>query len=113
MSYDVDLVMQTGPKMWATVAECGNMTWNVGGMYRLALPSTEDRAAGLPGLDGLRAEVASPLLRAASKAMAEDPERFRALEPENGWGSYEGALRYLRGILAACEDHPWATVQVS
>lgn len=114
MSYDVDLIMQTGPETWATAAECGNMTLNVGVMYRLVIPAAdEDGPAGLRRLHDLRAEVAAPLLRAAVEAMEADPERFEALNPANGWGSYEGAMRYLRTILKACETHPWAMVQVS
>lgn len=113
MSYDVELTIQTGPGQWATVADCGNMTSNVGSMYRLVLPATEKRRAGLPGLMGLRADVAAPLLRAALQAMEADPDRFRALEPANGWGNYESALRYLSTILAACEAHSWTTLLVS
>ena len=113
MSYDVSLIMQTGPEMWATASVCGNMTSNVGAMYRLALPATDERCAGLPGLNGLRAEVAIPLLSAAVEAMEADPDRFKAWSPANGWGSYDGALRYLKGILSSCQCHPWATIEVS
>ena len=52
-------------------------------------------------------------LRTAIKTMADDPKRFIAMEPENGWGSYEGALAWLRSILRACEKYPEASVYVS
>lgn len=41
-----------------------------------------------------------------------DPERFRALNPSNGWGDYEGLVRFVAGYLAACERWPQAEVSV-
>lgn len=52
-------------------------------------------------------------LTAGVKAMKEDPERFIALNPPNGWGSYEGFLPWVERYLAACVEAPKALIKVS
>jgi len=42
-----------------------------------------------------------------------DPEGFRALNPANGWGDYEGLVRFVSNYLKACKSYPDATVRVS
>lgn len=124
MSYDAHLHIDTGdPEGPATVAELGNMTSNVGGMYALAL-----KAAGLPwrvapasyegsiaNLDGMLAAEAVPFLEAALAHMDAPEHRaaYEALTPSNGWGSYAGARRWLGEILAGCRRHPRATIAIS
>ena len=39
-----------------------------------------------------------------------DPERFKKLNPSNGWGSYEGLVSFVRDYLRACEQTPDAEV---
>jgi len=41
-----------------------------------------------------------------------DPERFKAFNPSNGWGDYEGLLRFVGGYLTACYWFPEAEVSV-
>lgn len=52
-------------------------------------------------------------LRAGLAALNTDPERFRALNPSNGWGDYDGLVRFVARYLAACEQYPDAAVYVS
>lgn len=52
-------------------------------------------------------------LRAAIRAMLADPERFRAHNPANGWGDYEGFLAFCRRLADACEEYPDAEVEAS
>jgi hypothetical protein len=42
-----------------------------------------------------------------------DPETYRALNPVNGWGSYEGLVDFVAEYLAACIAFPEAEVFVS
>lgn len=49
-------------------------------------------------------------LRAGIKLMEDEPQRFIALNPPNGWGSYETFLPWLRRYLEACIAHPKASV---
>ncbi len=54
-----------------------------------------------------------PMLRLGIANMEDHPDRFRAMNPRNGWGDYEGALAYLRWMLAMCEAVPGGNVEVS
>lgn len=42
-----------------------------------------------------------------------EPEKFKALNPKNGWGNYEGLVRFVARYLAACREWPDAEVSVS
>lgn len=42
-----------------------------------------------------------------------NPEKYKAYNPENGWGSYGGFVRFVTEYLAACKKHPEADVEVS
>jgi hypothetical protein len=57
------------------------------------------------------AQLAEPL-RAGLRKMEDDPERFKALNPPNGYGSYADFMPWVREYLAACIEHPKAKVRV-
>ncbi|MGW5711622.1 hypothetical protein ACWF8U_20480 [Streptomyces olivaceus] len=111
MSYDVSLwtTVDTGDPdaLTVCVADVGNYTSNVSRMWTDALghPLGElhDRTAG----DCIEA------LKDAVTALEAEPARFTELEPANGWGTYEGALDYLRCLRDACRVHPKAVIYVS
>jgi hypothetical protein len=42
-----------------------------------------------------------------------EPERFKQYNPENGWGDYDGLVRFVTNYLAACVANPDANVRVS
>jgi len=52
-------------------------------------------------------------LRRGIKFMEDEPQRFIALNPDNGWGSYETFLPWLRSYLEACIENPKATIYAS
>jgi hypothetical protein len=54
-----------------------------------------------------------PFLEKGVEALKSDPERFKELNPENGWGRYEGLLGFARDTLAACKEYPDARVSAS
>jgi hypothetical protein len=54
-----------------------------------------------------------PMLRAALERLVADPERYRKYNPENGWGSYDGLVKFIYEYLCACETHPDADIEVS
>jgi hypothetical protein len=54
-----------------------------------------------------------PFLRAGLMEMRNEPSRFIAVQPENGWGSYETFLPWVERLLAACEENPDADITVS
>lgn len=104
MSYDVWLEIDTGGPEPATV---GNYTSNVAPMWAGALGHS------LRDLHHQECSVALDRLRAAVRVMEAEPDRFRAMNPANGWGDYEGALGYLRDLAAACAAHPKARIAIS
>lgn len=57
-------------------------------------------------------ELIDPL-RAGLELLVSDPKRFRAFNPSNGWGSYEGLVEFVRRYLEACIENPDATIRVS
>jgi hypothetical protein len=52
-------------------------------------------------------------LREGLGLLCREPERFKALNPENGWGNYEGLVHFVANYLVACEEYPDAEVGVS
>lgn len=106
MSYDVFLSIDTGGKDPAMIFD-SNYTSNVSGMWADAL------GYPLADLDGRLAANAIPDLRRAAWRMANEPDKYQAMNPPNGWGDYEGARNYLVEILEACMNHPKASIGVS
>jgi hypothetical protein len=61
----------------------------------------------------MRCRDALPILDEGLAHMAAHEAEMRAMEPGNGWGSYSGALDYLRWVRDLCAEHPDATLAVS
>ena len=57
-------------------------------------------------------ELIGPLREGLSRLTA-DPGFFSGFNPENGWGSYSGLVKFVESYLEACEAHPQADVRVS
>ena len=108
MSYDVYMVVDTGGTEPAYVTESRNYTYNVSPMFRAALGGK-----GLNDLQGLSGAEAAVKLTSALAFMVGHRDEMVALNPENGWGDYNGALRFLEGILEDCLKHPKAQVRIS
>lgn len=71
-----------------TTIDSINMTSNVAPMWRLA-------GADLKELRGRTAREMRVILADAIRIMLIHPEKFKALNPENGWGDYESCVKYL------------------
>ena len=57
-------------------------------------------------------ELVDPLTDAI-RLMRAQPDKFKALNPANGWGDYDSFLDWLETYRDACKDNPSAKVQVS
>lgn len=110
MSYDVYLTIDTGGDRPAIVTEICSPTYNLAPMLRAAL-GTDMRDHGEGSLDGMLASDALRIVKRALESMALDPERFKALNPPNGWGTYEDCVEFLQWLHDACTDNPKATVR--
>ena len=51
-------------------------------------------------------------LQVGLELLLSDPERFKAFNPSNGWGDYEGLCLFVGNYLQACRQFPDATVSV-
>lgn len=105
VSYDVTLYVSTGGDS-EVEAFWRNMTSNVAPMWRKA-------GADLASFADKRASECVADLEVAIKAMEADPATYRAMNPENGWGDYDGCLDFLKSIREACVTHPACTVHIS
>lgn len=47
------------------------------------------------------------------EALKADPERFRAFDSPNGWGTYKDFVPWLEKYLAACKEYPDAAIRTS
>lgn len=54
-----------------------------------------------------------PLLREGLDKLYTAPDFYRRFNPGNGWGDYDGLVRFVTNYLAACERYPDATIKVS
>ena len=118
MSYDTSIKIDTGRGELYEVDDSINMTSNVGEMYRAAMPGPYegggkydgtgdvDPRGGLTGLSGLKCSEVFPIISAGVQYMLENADEMRKLEPDNGWGDYDGALAYLQAIQKWCAAHP-------
>jgi hypothetical protein len=106
VSYDIWLEIDTGGPEPACVGRDWNYTSNCVPMWRAA-------GADLAEFHGKSAADCIPVLSAAIELLRAEPARFEAMDPENGWGSYETLVPALEALLANFEHHPRATVGVS
>lgn len=92
-----------------------NYTYNVSSMLALAARDagfTEAEYSGqlLAGIEGRAGDYASKLRRLID-ALRADPEKFRAMNPSNGWGDYDRFVEQLDNLLAQLELRPDAEVR--
>lgn len=60
-----------------------------------------------------RAAQLIPFLRDGLLRLLARPDRFRALNAPNGWGTYDDLVRFVENYLEACEKWPLSKVEVS
>ncbi len=64
-------------------------------------------------IDCTKAKHVISLLRTGLEDLEADPERFKKMNPDNGWGTYDGLVAFTRNYLKACIDNPEADIEVS
>jgi len=55
-------------------------------------------------------QILEPLRRGLAR-LKEDPEYFKQYNPSNGWGSYEGLVKFIEDYIKAIEEHPTAIIE--
>jgi hypothetical protein len=87
-------------------------TYNTSRMVYLALDRNEytfDERNWIMHLNEMTGAEGAEFLGLVIKEMEGDPEAFRALDPPNGWGDYDGMLRVLKEMHQACLVE-WPTI---
>lgn len=101
MSYDVELEMDD-----KSIVGDFNYTYNVSEMFAKAIGSS------ITIWDGKSAVDVSHDCEKILIFFIKYPAMFRAMNPENGWGDFEGARNFIIKIKDACDLNPGATVRV-
>jgi len=76
--------------------ESFNHTYNVSAMW---YDCYEEK--GIRAHYGLTGKQAIPVLRKLREHMEDNRDRLLEYEPENGWGSFAGALEFVNKLIAA------------
>jgi len=100
MSWDASIRVHTGIS-WHEVEDIDSYTFNVSEMYCKA-------GYCIGNASGERCDIILPILHDLYKELKSNPEEYKKYNPLNGWGNYEGALKFLSHIIEACERHPSA-----
>ena len=109
MSLDVSLMLQ-GNEHSISVFEW-NITHNLiemaaeAGIYEY-LWSPEEKGATTAS------DLIAPL-EAGLELLKSDPERFKAFNPQNGWGNYEGLVEFVTEYLKVCRNFPACVIAIS
>lgn len=53
------------------------------------------------------------LLRRGLETLCAAPDKFKALNPDNGWGRYENLVQVVKEYIEACESYQDAAIVVS
>ena len=62
--------------------------------------------------DLVYAKDIAELLDEGWNILVSEPDRFRQLNPENGWGNYDNLCRFVYEYRNACWNNPDATIEV-
>jgi hypothetical protein len=109
MSLDLWLEMDTGGPCPAVVGDNNlNYTHNVNPMWRELFGMSLGKY-----VENMQAQLVEEELKHAWVVMANDPGRFAPLNPPNGWGDYDSALRFLGRVIENGRLHPLATWRAS
>lgn len=60
-----------------------------------------------------RASDILPALEKGLNLLRSDPDRFRSFSPKNGWGTYDGLVKFVESYLEACRKYPDSVIRVS
>jgi hypothetical protein len=103
MSLDVSIIAKRPIEIYE-----GNITYNLAPMYYKAI----DKDLGLKKLNGMSTQDAIPILNNAIKDMIKNADEYKKLNPENGWGTYDGLLEQFRAMRNICEENSDGTFEV-
>lgn len=104
MSYDVSLLADTGGEPFAVWDY--NHTSNTSAMWRTA-------GCDIAEFHDRKAHELGRAAHTAFMVILRNKGDYRAMEPDNGWGTVDSTLGFLAAIEEACKKYPMTTVSVS
>ncbi len=103
MSLSLWLAMEECPMcLHSESSESFNYTYNVSPMWYAIYPNQEH----MIDVDGLTGKQSLPLLECALNILQNEPDKFIALNPANGWGSYDGFKQFIFQLIELAEEYP-------
>lgn len=103
MSLDLDLIAETCICCGHTPEPISfNITYNLGCMWREIYPYHEKM---IP-IEGMTAQESLEMLQRAYDELKLNPEKFEAMNPANGWGSYEDFLYFIDDLIDTAKEFP-------
>lgn len=108
MGWNISLEVNTG-NGYVEIGESRNYTYNISPMYYKAFELKE----GFRGLNGMTTIESIKYLSHAINEMKVNKEEYEKLNPENGWGDYQGALEILEWLRVRCLEHPFARISIT
>ncbi len=54
-----------------------------------------------------------PSLERGLQELKSDPNKFKKYNPKNGWGNYEGLVKFTENYLQACKEDPDGLIEIS
>jgi len=93
------------------VAYTANITHNLNSMAEAAGIYKELWRPDELGLTKAK-ELIAPLEAGFIKLVTK-PENFTKYNPENGWGTYDGLVEFVKNYLVACQTYPESRIEVS
>lgn len=79
-----------------------NKMWIEAGIYEALYES-----------EGKTAKDIIPILIKGLENMVQNPSKYKKLNPTNGWGSYDGAVRWLTDLIIEFKDYPDGIIGIS
>ena len=81
--------------------------------YNVKLEEDYDIEMAFESAQAIKAKELIEPLRQGLHNLKLNPEKYKKLNPENGWGSYEGLVAFVKVYLNACYEYPDSDVEVS
>ena len=78
-----------------------NFTYNVAKMWYAAIPDK-----GIRAFYGMTGKEAVKVQQHIFNYMVDNKEELMQYEPSNGWGSYDGALKFVAKLIVASLNNP-------
>lgn len=94
--------------LWMSCDHCGqsvgdfNYTWNCSPMWYAV--REQDRAM-IP-IEGMTGEESIAILQDGLDKLKATPEKFIAMNPANGWGSYDSFVEWIENLLKHAKEYP-------